>query len=139
MHLISCYVIASAKRRNILSLLSSLLFNLFRLCILWWVIYACPWGKAIWPIVFYRPKILLMHGRCSVVTSSLVILQIETRYAYIENYASTYDLMIFCLWVFEIYEWTNFSGYVVGQQIDHEHSFNFDLVSLVPWRLHLLI
>ena len=46
---------------------------------------------------FYRPKILLMHGRCSVVTSSLVILQIETRYAYIENYASTYALMIFGL------------------------------------------
>ena len=99
MQWISCYVITSAKSQNILSSLSSLLCNLFRLYILWWLIYACAWGKDIWPIVFYRPTMHLETWPVYVVTSSLVVLQTEIRYASIENCASTYALMIFGLWV----------------------------------------
>jgi hypothetical protein len=37
------------------------------------------------------------HGRCYVLPSSLVLLETETRYAFIKNYAYAYALMIWLM------------------------------------------
>ena len=90
-----------------------------------------------WPIIVYRPKKLSCHGRCGLLTSSLVLLEIETGYMFVENYASTYALMIFGLSAFKFYEWPNVNS-IVGHQIDPGHNIDIDLVSLMPWRLHFV-
>ena len=83
---------------------------------------------------FYRPEIVSDRGRCGFLTSSLVLLEIKTRYAFSGNRAYAYALII---WLTNIQNlWKAKLSFISLLCIGDEHSVDINLVSLVPWRLH---
>ena len=67
------------------------LICLFRLYMLWWM--NSTWTLWRWLIFIYRPKNMTNHGRCTILTSSLVWLESKTRYMFMEIYSWRWNIM----------------------------------------------
>jgi hypothetical protein len=94
----------------------------------WWMDYTYPSREIyIANIYFIALRSLSNHGRCDVLTSSLVLLETKTRYEFIRNCAYAYALII---WPMNLWNLWKANLFFIG----NEHSI--DIVSLIPWRLY---
>jgi hypothetical protein len=91
-----------------------------------WIVHALLREIYIAYIYFIALRSLSNHSRCYVVTSSLVLLETETRYEFSRSCAYAYGLII---WPMNLWNLWKDKLFFIG----NEHSIN--LASVVPWRL----